>query len=237
MIPRNRSRWKTSQRRSNAACICSINLQILRNFKKGYAVHNLGQTRSSQKHNHLLLTPDTFVRTAVPGMKACTAIVHAGPAMGARFTEYTAEFESGGELGLTTAQRFLYVLEGQLNIEVDGRKSDLGTRGYAYLPEGTRHRVAAMKTTRAAVIEKYYEPLASFESPRAIISSEDSISSEPLDGDVGLQVKHLLPDRMNFDFAVNSMVYQPGAALSMVEMHVMEHGLLMLEGGGIYRLG
>jgi (S)-ureidoglycine aminohydrolase len=42
---------------------------------------------------------------------------------------------------------------------------------------------------------------------------------------------------MSFDFAVNSMVYQPGAALRMVEMHVMEHGLLMLEGGGIYRLG
>ena len=33
------------------------------------------------------------------------------------------------------------------------------------------------------------------------------------------------------------MTYQPGAALSMVEIHVMEHGLLMLEGGGIYRLG
>jgi (S)-ureidoglycine aminohydrolase len=200
-------------------------------------VHNLGQTRSVQKHNHLLLTPDTFVRTALPGMKACAAIVHASPAMGARFTEYTAEFESGGELGPTAAQRFLYVLEGQLNIEVDGRKSDLGTRGHAYLPEGTRHRVAAMKTTRAAVIEKYYEPLASFESPRAIISTEDAISSEPLDGDASLQVKHLLPDTMNFNFAVNSMVYQPGAALSMVEMHVMEHGLLMLEGGGIYRLG
>ena len=33
------------------------------------------------------------------------------------------------------------------------------------------------------------------------------------------------------------MTYQPGAALSMVEVHIMEHGLLMLEGGGIYRLG
>jgi (S)-ureidoglycine aminohydrolase len=33
------------------------------------------------------------------------------------------------------------------------------------------------------------------------------------------------------------MTYQPGAALSMVEIHVMEHGMLMLEGGGIYRLG
>jgi len=32
------------------------------------------------------------------------------------------------------------------------------------------------------------------------------------------------------------MTYDPGAALSMVEVHVMEHGLLMLEGGGIYKL-
>ncbi len=200
-------------------------------------LHNLGQTRSSQKHNHLLLTPDTFVRTALPGMKACTAIVHAGPAMGANFTQYTAEFESGGELGPTTAQRFLYVLEGQLKLVVDGRQSDLGVCGYAFLPEGTPHRVVATKPSRVVVIEKHYEPLASFESPRAIISSEDAIFSEPLDGDAGLQVKHLLPDTMHFDFAVNSMVYQPGAALSMVEMHVMEHGLLMLEGGGIYRLG
>ena len=200
-------------------------------------MHNLGQTRSVQKHNHLLLTPDTFVRTTLPGMKACAAVVHAGAAMGAKFTEYTAEFESAGELGSTTAQRFLYVLEGQLNMEIDGRKSDLGMRGYAYLPEGTPHRVVAKKPSRVAVIEKHYQPLASFESPRPIISSEDAISSHLLGDDSGLQVKCLLPDTMNFDFAVNTMVYEPGAALSMVEMHVMEHGLLMLEGGGIYRLG
>ena len=200
-------------------------------------MHNLGQTRSAQKHNHLLLTPDTFVRTTLPGMKACAAVVHAGPAMGAKFTEYIAEFESAGELGSTTAQRFLYVLEGQLNIESDGRKSELGMRGYAYLPEGTPHRVVAKKPSRAAVIEKHYQPLASFESPRVIISSEDAVSSHPLGDDPDLQVKCLLPDTMNFDFAVNTMVYEPGAALSMVEMHVMEHGLLMLEGGGIYRLG
>jgi len=200
-------------------------------------LHNLGQTRSAQKHNHLLLTPDTFVRIALPGMKACIAVVHAGPAVGAKFTEYTAEFESGGELGATTAQRFVYVLEGQLKIEVDGRQSALAARGYAYLPEGASHRVIATQACRAAVIEKSYQPLASFESPGAIISTEDAVASEALDGDASLQVKHLLPDTMHFDFAVNSMVYQPGAALSMVEMHVMEHGLLMLEGGGIYRLG
>ena len=112
--------------------------------------------------NHLLLTPDTFVRTPLPGMKACTAIVHAGPAIGAEFTQYTAEFEAGGELGDTPAQRFVYVLEGKRQGR-DGRasKSELGARGYAYFPQGLAHRVVAAKASRVAVIEKPYQPLAS----------------------------------------------------------------------------
>ena len=104
-------------------------------------------------------------------------------------------------------------------------------------PRVLQHRVAAAKTSRVAVVEKPYRTLASVEPPRLIVSSEDTVSSHALGEDSGLQVKCLLPDEMSFDFAVNTMVYQPGVALSMVEMHVMEHGLLMLEGGGIYRLG
>lgn len=199
-------------------------------------MHNLGHTRSSHRPDHLLLTPDTFVRAPLPGMKGCNAVVHTGPALGAKFTEYTAEFERGGELGNTTAQRFVFVTEGKVTLEVEGKKSDLGIRGYAYLPEGLPHRIAATQPSRVAVIEKPYQTLTSVEPPRAIISNEDSVSSRPLDNDPSLQVKCLLPDAMSFDFAVNTMVFQPGAALSMVEIHVMEHGLLMLEGGGIYRL-
>jgi len=52
-------------------------------------MHSLGHTRSSQQPNHLLLTPDTFVRTVFPGMKGCVAVVHVGPALGAKFTQYT----------------------------------------------------------------------------------------------------------------------------------------------------
>jgi (S)-ureidoglycine aminohydrolase len=200
-------------------------------------VHNLGRTRSSQQPNHLLLTPDSFVRTALPGMKACAAIVHVSPAIGAKFTQYTAEFEAGGELGNTSAQRFVYVIDGSVRVEVDGKSRKLGARGYAFFPEGLHHRVIATKAGRVAVIEKHYQALDSAKPPRAIVSNEDAISSHPLGDDPGLQVKCLLPDEMSFDFAVNTMVYQPGAALSMVEMHVMEHGLIMLEGGGIYRLG
>jgi (S)-ureidoglycine aminohydrolase len=200
-------------------------------------VHNLGETRSSHQPNHLLLTPNTFVRIALPGMKGCSAIVHIGPALGARFTEYTAEFEPGGELGSTPAQRFIFVMGGSVTVELEGKQASLGARGYAYFPQGAAHRVKAQKTSRLAVIEKTYQTLDSVALPHAIVSSEDSISSHPLDDDPSLQVKCLLPDEPPFDFAVNTMVYQPGAALSMVEMHVMEHGLIMLEGGGIYRLG
>jgi len=200
-------------------------------------VHNLGQTRSSQQSNHLLITPDTFVRNPLPGMKKCLAIVHTGPAVGAKFTQYTAEFEAGGELGGTKAQRFIFVIEGSVTVEVDGKRNKLGTRGYAYLPEGLPHRVVSGKTSWVSVIEKRYQALTSAEPPRLIVSNEDEVSSHPLGDDPDLQVRCLLPDQMNFDFAVNTMTFQPGASLSMVEMHVMEHGLMMLEGGGIYRLG
>ncbi len=36
---------------------------------------------------------------------------------------------------------------------------------------------------------------------------------------------------------MNVLTFQPGATLPLVEVHVMEHGLLMLEGQGVYRLG
>jgi len=200
-------------------------------------VHNLGETRSSQQRNHMLLTADTFVRAPLPGMKGCTAVVHVSPALGANFTQYTAEFEAGGELGPAAAQRFLFVMDGAIGVEAEGKSKKLGVRGYAYLPQGTSHRVVAAKASRVTVIEKPYQALRSVSAPEVLLSHEDDVPAHALNDDPDLQVRCLLPETMNFDFAVNTMVYQPGAALGMVEMHVMEHGLVMLEGGGIYRLG
>src|SRR5579863_4625508 len=97
-------------------------------------VHKLGQTRSGRRADHLLLTPDTFVRAPLPGMKGCTAVVHAGPAVGAAFTQYTAEFEPGGELGAALAQRFIFVLEGNLKAEAEAKHVEMGARHYAYFP-------------------------------------------------------------------------------------------------------
>lgn len=204
---------------------------------KDKAMQHLGHSRSSLQANHALLTPDTFVRAPLPGMKNATAVIHTAPAMGAHFTQYTAEMEKGGALGPTTAQRFLYVLDGRIAIETPGKKRKLEHGGFAFIPAGGASNVTAPTATRVAIIEKDYRKLKSVAAPKAIVGEEASVASEPLMDDTDLQVRHLLPDEPTYDFAVNVMTYAPGATLPMVESHVMEHGLLMLEGGGIYRLG
>ena len=196
-------------------------------------MHQPGITRSAHRPDHLLQTPDTFVRAPLPGMRGATAIVHMGPAGGAAFTQYTAEFQAGGALGPSAAQRFVYVLEGEL--EVGGGVLDAGS--YAYLPAGLSISVAARATARAAVIEKPYQHLAPEPAPGLLTGRESQVEARPFLGDPGLMVRTLLPDDPAFDCAVNTMTFQPGATLPIVEIHVMEHGLLMLEGGGIYRLG
>ena len=55
-------------------------------------MHHLGATRSSLKTDHLLQTPDTFIRTPLPGAEGVEFVVHASPQLGARFSQMTAEF-------------------------------------------------------------------------------------------------------------------------------------------------
>lgn len=207
-------------------------------------MQNLGHTRTSYKHDHMLLTPDTFVRAPLPGMRNATAIVHASPAMGARFTQYTVEFSAGGLMPGCDLQRFVYVLEGE--IEIVGQQ--LGSEGYGWFPQGSRTAIASTGAARIAVIEKPYIPLPSTSEKKVGSGPEDDLMTisfwgkherdvKPQSLGDGLEVRALLPEDPSWDFAVNTMVYQPGAALPMVESHVMEHGLLMLAGGGIYRLG
>jgi (S)-ureidoglycine aminohydrolase len=200
-------------------------------------VHHLGSTRSSVKADHLLQTPDTFIRAPLPGASGVEFVIHAAPQMGARFMQMTAEFVAGGSLGPATAQRFLFVLDGKIEVKAESKRRVLTPGGYAFLPQGSPHTVRATGIARAVVIEKSYETVAGAPAPTIVIRDEDDISASPLMGDSDVRVRTLLPDVPSYDFAVNTMTYQPGASLSMVEIHVMEHGLLMLEGGGIYRLG
>jgi (S)-ureidoglycine aminohydrolase len=160
-------------------------------------------------------------------------VIHVAPAIGAKFMQYTAEFEAGGTLAAAAVQRFFYVLNGEVLCPVHGL---LKAGDYAYFPEESGSSLSATAASRAVVIEKPYQVLEGAAPPLFFAGSEDSIEAQSLMGDPGIAVRALVPTDLSFDFQVNTMTYQPGAALPMVEMHVMEHGLLMLAGGGIYRL-
>lgn len=202
------------------------------------SLSRLGDTRSRRALDHLLQTPDTLVWARLPGMKNGTAAVHASPAIGAGFVQYTAVLEEDGALGGTTGSRFVYVLDGTVCLHVGETTKKLVSGGFGYLPPGCTHTVRCEgESARIAVIEKTYAALEEGAVPPWITGRESSVLSAPLLGDAGVQVRALLPADAVFDFAVNTMEYHPGARLSQVEVHVMEHGLLMLEGEGIYRLG
>lgn len=202
-------------------------------------MHHLGQTRSVLHPDHLLQTPDTFVRTTLPGMLHASAVVHIAPAAGAGFTQYTAELEAGGSLGPAPAgvARLAYILSGQVDSTTGPVADHLGPGGFAYSPAGQSSRIGASAPARLAVIERHYHPDTHAALPQAFTGREPEVIPTALNGDDAVEVRTLIPDTPAHDFAVNTMTYLPGASLSQVEIHVMEHGLLMLEGSGIYRLG
>ena len=73
--------------------------------------------------------------------------------------------------------------------------------------------MTASAKARVAVIEKPAISLLNVLSEPAIFGTEATLTSQPLSGDEALQVKQLLPTSPGLDYAVNTMTYQPGAAL------------------------
>jgi (S)-ureidoglycine aminohydrolase len=86
------------------------------------------------------------------------------------------------------------------------------------------------------IFKKTYEQLAGQRPPELFAGNEKNIPEGPFLGDERARLKTLIPDSLAADMAVNVFTFDPGATLPFVETHVMEHGMLFLAGGGIYRL-
>lgn len=197
-----------------------------------------GSTRSRMRWNYALITPDTHVASPLVGWQRASAIVHITPEMGAGFTQYTAILELGGESATPHAsvERLIYVLEGSVSLSGTKTATELTTGGYAYFPAGAPHGITAKTAAKLLVFEKVYRALAGGAASRIVVGNESEIEGQPFLGDPDARLKTLLPIEPAFDMAVNIFTYQPGATLPQVEIHVMEHGLLMLAGAGVYRL-
>ena len=206
---------------------------ILKELKMLLASENR-QTRTRHSRYYFLHTPDAFLGSPLPGLRNATAITHVTPGIGAQFKQYTVEFHQGGFLDFNADQHFLYVLEGEVEIE----EHLLQVGDYAYIPGDREVRALATLTARATVIEI---PLLlgaiNTQVRKLFVGRESSIESTSMFGDLFVQVRALIPNTQTLNFIVSTVTYQPGATSPRVEVHGAERSILILSGGGIARLG
>jgi (S)-ureidoglycine aminohydrolase len=198
-----------------------------------------GHTRARVGARHALITADNRVASNVPGVSGAEAVILVSPAMGAGFAQLLLTFGRGGSASGSPdqAQTFGYVMSGAATVAIGGRKSRCAAGGYFFAPAGQSWSLGSPLTgTQVTLFQKKYVPLPGTAAPRPIVGSASRIKGEPFLGDPAANLQVLLPDDPSFDFAVNRFSYVPGGHLPYVEVHVMEHGLIMLEGQGVYRL-
>lgn len=197
-----------------------------------------GTTRTEVRPRHALLSPDGFVPSLVPGWEQALLYIVIGKGLGANLNQWLATLpaDSGARSHTGSRSAFFYVLEGQATIN----GTDCATGGFAYLPPGTEIEVSTTGGVKFNVFEKEYEPLPGQtldDAPTARFGNQAEFPGEPFLGDPDARLQTFLPaDDLAFDMAVNHFTYQPGGTLPFVETHVMEHGMLMTSGQGVYRL-
>jgi (S)-ureidoglycine aminohydrolase len=200
-------------------------------------MNRLGITRTVVKETYALFATDSHVASTLPGWSNCRAIVQISAALGARFSQYLITLNDGGRGEGDTADSswFFFVVDGAVTLNGVA----LSKGGFAYVPPADRYHVEAAPaaaTPTLLVFRKPYEPLAAYPPPAFFTGHESDVAETPFLGDPHARLKVLIPDTLPADMAINIFTYDPGATLPFVESHVMEHGMMFLEGGGVYRL-
>lgn len=198
-----------------------------------------GQTRTRVAARHALIAPDGHVKSVIPGVSGAASVILINPAMGASFAQLLVTFESGGqaEFAGNELETAGYVETGGGTITIGAQKAKVGAGGFFFAPAGEAWSLTTPKAgTRLTLFQKRFVKLTGTTLPKAIIGDVAKVKGQPFLGDPDAVLQVLLPDEPGFDLAMNVFTYQPGATLPFVETHVMEHGLSMLMGQGVYRL-
>jgi (S)-ureidoglycine aminohydrolase len=189
--------------------------------------------------SYMLLPRANRVENVLPEFEKTLAQVLVTPSLGARFIQHELLLEPGGgtrhplQDGL---EHFLYVLEGGARLDFSDGKHDLIQGGFAYLPEGSSYSLKNLGDQKSRVFwtKRRFKPFESLK-PDPIIGNEKEVPALPYDT---YMEQHLIPydEKVAYDLAFNLLNFEPGIHFGFVESHIMEHGLYMLEGRGIYWL-
>lgn len=165
--------------------------------------------------------------------------VMAAPQLGARFVECELFVDPGG--GTFAAieeelEQFVFVLEGSIALQTKGETWTLAVGGYTWLPPGQPFGVLNQGSSIAHLVwhRRRYQPLPGLKTPPMVMGNEKELVPVAVHT---FNTKYLLPrEDPAFDMAFNILHFQPGVHFTYVETHVMEHGLYLLNGRGLYWL-
>jgi (S)-ureidoglycine aminohydrolase len=199
-----------------------------------------GGSRDALRDRYAVRTPGSLVPSCLPGWEKAQCHVLIAPAMGARFSELLIVLENDGQcMGNTgTNQYFIYLLDGAASILLDDRRHRLEPGSCIYLPPSKDVQIkSAGAATRILIFQKPYQALRGVARPPAFVSHEREAKPRPLPGNDGGRVQALLPEDPAFDMGIEILSFEPGAGPAGVTAQVMEIGLTMLQGRGLFRLG
>lgn len=189
---------------------------------------------------YILLPSDNRVNSHLPYFTGVEFQIMATPQIsGARFTEYELLIYPNGQTTREINEKyeqFFYVLEGEVELTCANKKQKLVKGAYFWLPPHTAFGLnnKGESMCRAIWIRRQYEEIEGIKIPTLIIAHESDVPK--LDVDT-YKEQHLTPyEDIAFDMGINIQTFDPGVFFSFVESHIMEHGLYMTEGCGIYWL-
>jgi (S)-ureidoglycine aminohydrolase len=197
-----------------------------------------GHNRAAVTTQYAMMPPAGILPSRIPGIEYAAVRVQTAPAMGARFAQMLVEMQPGGgavEPRVDGVQHFFYVLSGNVEVSIEGNSHHLTPHGFAYVPLGSEFAFTAQDDARMIWIKKPYEDIG-LPPPAPIVNHRDQVERSLRETE-GRYWQYLLPiDDLAFDMNVNILGFQPGNYFPFVETHIMEHGLYMLEGQGLYLL-
>lgn len=184
------------------------------------------------------------VRSVLPGWQGTRAWILAAPGFdqSVGFAQYLVYLDPAGGCAdpepQPEVQGFVYVLEGEVSLSIEGRAEVLGPGCFAFIPAGAAWSVFNRRQDAARLlwIRKRFEPLGDAK-PALIVGDERDLPRHVMPTSDDVSATCLIPtDDIAYDMHMNVVEFGPGACISAIEAHVMEHGLYMLQGKGMYLL-
>jgi (S)-ureidoglycine aminohydrolase len=160
------------------------------------------------------------------------------------FSQYLVEVSAGGGSDRPEtdpdAEAVVFVLDGALQLIVEGEEHVLEAGGYAYLPPGctwTAHQTGS-EPARFHWLRKAYQRVEGIDVPEAFVTNERDVEPVEMPGTKGAWTTTRFVDQsdLRHDMHVNIVNFEPGGVIPFPETHVMEHGIYILEGKAMYLL-